>query len=677
MTEAGRVVFDAFPDWVKVTFYAAAAIAVVVFLAGIWLRVRRYLLGRPSGRWDHLVSRAVGAVRKLTLFRSRIWRDDPYAGLAHEFVMWGFSILFLGTAILTVDADITMPLTGTSFLQGDVYLVYSFFLDTFGVIFLIGVLMMVARRGLRRTSRLAYAGKEGGEGVSLHRFIMDDRAFLSLLLLAAVGGFMAEGLRIHLDGTTFAQEWSPVGVGIASLIGALGLSRPVAFDLYLAVWWIHAVGALAFVAYLPFSKAFHVFAGFGSLMFADERAGKALDAPHGGEPAGYSRLSDFTRVQLLNLSACVRCGRCHDVCPAEQSGLPLSPRGLMAQLSSHVARLKGGAGRAVVGNAIDAPTLWSCTTCLACMDACPLQIEHVPFIVDMRRFLVTQGQVDRRLQTALMNLSRYGNSLGKAAKSRGRWSEQPEGGVKDARRQTVEYLWFIGDYASFDPRLQETTRQVARVFSRSGVDFGTMGETENNSGNDARRVGEEGLFESLRDHNVEAMKACKFRDIVTTDPHTYNTLRNEYPLEDGGRVLHYTELLDELIRSGRLRFSKRLPYRVTYHDPCYLGRYNGVYDAPRRVLSATGVDLVEMPRNRRRSLCCGAGGGRIWMEETSGGKQRPADIRIKEAAALEGVGVLVVACPKDYVMFADAVKAAGLEGSLQVRDIIELVEEAL
>jgi len=192
-----------------------------------------------------------------------------------------------------------------------------------------------------------------------------------------------------------------------------------------------------------------------------------------------------------------------------------------------------------------------------------------------------------------------------------------------------------------------------------------------------RRIGEEGLFEKLRDHNVEAMKGSTFRDIVTTDPHTYNTLKNEYPAANGGRVLHYTELLDELIQSGRLRFSKKLPYRVTYHDPCYLGRYNGVYDAPRRVLAALGVEVVEMPRNRHRSFCCGAGGGRIWMGEVPGEKERPAESRVKEAAALPGVQTLAVACPKDYVMFTDAAKAAGLEGSLQVRDLIELVEEAL
>jgi len=219
--------------------------------------------------------------------------------------------------------------------------------------------------------------------------------------------------------------------------------------------------------------------------------------------------------------------------------------------------------------------------------------------------------------------------------------------------------------------------RTAEVFSKMALDFGILGEGERNAGNDVRRVGEEGLFEVLRDSNTELMKACKFRDIVTTDPHTYNTLKNEYPPLNGGRVLHYTELFDELRRSGRLRFSKKLPYRVTYHDPCYLGRYNGVFDAPRDLLKAMGVEILEMPRNRSNSFCCGAGGGRTWMEEGERRGERAAEIRVAEASRLDGVDTLVVACPKDYVMFTDAVKAAGLEGSLRIRDISDLVEEAL
>lgn len=237
----------------------------------------------------------------------------------------------------------------------------------------------------------------------------------------------------------------------------------------------------------------------------------------------------------------------------------------------------------------------------------------------------------------------------------------------------MEYLWFVGDYASYDPRLQPVTRTTANVFQQAGVDFGILYEGERNSGNDVRRVGEEGLFEMLREKNMQAIGKVQFRRLVTTDPHSLHTLKNEY---DSLNAIHYTELLDELLQSGKLKPARQLGVTVTYHDPCYLGRYNGVYDAPRRVLAALGVTLAEMPRNRCQSYCCGAGGGRVWMEDTGEIKERPAESRVREAAAL-GVTTLVVACPKDLVMFQDAIKTAGLEGKLVAKDMMELVEEAL
>jgi Fe-S oxidoreductase len=250
--------------------------------------------------------------------------------------------------------------------------------------------------------------------------------------------------------------------------------------------------------------------------------------------------------------------------------------------------------------------------------------------------------------------------------------------VKDARREAVEYLWFVGDYASYSATLTEVTHKTAEVFQKSGLDFGILYDSERNAGNDVRRVGEEGLFEMLVEKNSQVLSKIKFQTIVTTDPHSYNTLKNEYPDGSNGHleVLHYAELLDRLISSGKLRFSKKLGYKVTYHDPCYLGRYNGIYDAPRRVIEATGCELVEMPRNRERAFCCGAGGGRIWMEEKEV-KERPSESRIREAVAVEGVQVFIVACPKDYTMYKDAVKTTGHEQILAVKDLIELVHEAL
>ncbi len=338
----------------------------------------------------------------------------------------------------------------------------------------------------------------------------------------------------------------------------------------------------------------------------------------------------------------------------------------------------GQAPPLLVGEAITNDMLWSCTTCGACVRECPVLIEHIDSIVDMRRYLVIEGEVDAELQDALANLARYGNSFGKSGRARARWSKPFEPKIKDARKEAVEYLWFVGDYASYSATLTDITQMTAEVFQSAGLDFGIMYDGEQNAGNDVRRAGEEGLFEMLVEKNAATLSKCDYQTIVTTDPHSYNTLKHEYPAEINGSrpILHYAELLDQLIASGQLKFSNKLGYKVTYHDPCYLGRYNDVYDAPRRVIEATGCELIEMPRHRDRAFCCGAGGGRIWMEEGEV-EERPSESRIREAAELDDVTAFVVACPKDVTMYQDAVKTAGQEDRLAVKDLIELVHEAL
>jgi Fe-S oxidoreductase len=314
---------------------------------------------------------------------------------------------------------------------------------------------------------------------------------------------------------------------------------------------------------------------------------------------------------------------------------------------------------------------------MACMEACPVGIEHLTHIVQMRRHLVDQGTMEAGLQEALTNLGEYGNSFGKPARARGKWTEGLPFKIKDARKDKVEYLWYVGDYASFDPRLQEISRTVARVLAGAGLDFGLLYEGEKNAGNDVRRVGEEGLYQMLVEENVASLKRAKFERIFTTDPHTFNTLRNEYPAFGSEiSIDHYTGLLSKLIAEGKLTLQKKLGYKVTYHDPCYLGRYNRETSAPRRVLEGLGVELVEMPRCGTDTFCCGAGGGRIWMDDSSQ-KERPSEMRIREALGLGGVRYFVTACPKDYTMYTDAVKTSGSEGKIVVKDIIELVEEAL
>jgi Fe-S oxidoreductase len=311
---------------------------------------------------------------------------------------------------------------------------------------------------------------------------------------------------------------------------------------------------------------------------------------------------------------------------------------------------------------------------MACVEICPVGIEHVPLIIQLRRSLVDRGEMEPTLQGALQNIATQGNSFGKSARMRARWTKDLEIPIKDARKEPVEYLWFLGDFASFDDRLMALSRTLAQVLTSAGVSFGILYEDERNAGNDVRRIGEEGLFEMLVEQNLSAFAKASFDKIFTTDPHSFNTLRNEYPAYGLTQpVMHYSELLAALLYTGRMQPSQ-LGRRVTYHDPCYLGRYNRIFDAPRAVLGGLGCNVIEMPRHRATSFCCGAGGGRIWMDDSSLA-ERPSVNRIKEAAAL-GVDYFVVACPKDYTMFSDAAKTAGVDDRLKVVDLVELFAEA-
>jgi Fe-S oxidoreductase len=398
---------------------------------------------------------------------------------------------------------------------------------------------------------------------------------------------------------------------------------------------------------------------------------------------GAARRDEFTWRQLLSGLACAECGRCDRACPAFNSGFALSPKMLMHHMKELVrgdvpSGPGDGDGGGFIGSVVKPEEIWACTSCLACMTRCPVMNEHVPVLLEMRRHLVGEGNMDKSLQDALKNLTRYGNSFGTAPRSRPKWTQQLQFSIKDARKVPVQYLWFVGDYASYDPRVAAATCAAARVFHNAGLDFGILYEGECNSGNDVRLAGEEGLFETLRDKNLASFAKAHFDEIVTTDPHSFQALKHEYPAANGARsVRHHTQLLSDLILRGELPLRKKLGMKVTYHDPCYLGRYNAIFNAPRRVMAALGLDLVEMPQNRTYAYCCGAGGGRIWMEDPPAIKERPALTRVREAASLQGVHTLVVVCPKDLVMFQDAIKTIGLEDKLEVKELSELVDQAM
>ncbi len=647
----------------------------LMFLAAIILLIRFYQqgrlwwqIGRPEVRWnkihlriERLISYAIVQIRVLS---------QRYPGLMHIGLAWSFFVFFLGTALATIDSHFI------KFLEGNPYLIYKFVLDTFTIFFLLGVVLAGYRRFITKPDRLT----------------LEPKFTISLVLITVIvlAGLTTESLRLAIERPAWAL-WSPVGWLIAQIWIASGASTQALTNWHLGLWGFHLLLAAITVATLPIGTLWHTLTGPLNTFFSQ------LDRPVGqlkpvaqnaqNEPIYVKSLQDLSWKQLLDGDACTECGRCQDACPAYAAGKPLSPKQFILAIRQALHRdgpgfianakgIKADKSKLLVGDGVTAELLWSCTTCGACVRECPVLIEHVDTIVDMRRYLVIEGQMDSMLQDALANLGRYGNSFGQSDRMRAKWTQTIQPKIKDARREPVEYCWFVGDYASYSTSLTEITQKTAKVFEKIGLEYGILYESERNAGNDVRRVGEEGLFEMLSEKNLAVLSKSQFKKIVTTDPHSYNTLKNEYSGNGKYPVSHYSEVLDQLITSGKLKFSKKLGYKVTYHDPCYLGRYNGVFDAPRRVIAATGCELVEMPRNHFRSLCCGAGGGRIWMEEGTV-KERPSESRIREAIKLNEVQVFVVACPKDITMYRDAVKTTGMENRIVVKDLIELVDEAL
>ena len=378
----------------------------------------------------------------------------------------------------------------------------------------------------------------------------------------------------------------------------------------------------------------------------------------------------------MRLEDCIECALCVSACPIAASGTGFVGPAALVAAGRLLEEPRGTDREEVLGWAGAPHGVWDCTTCMACVQVCPAGIDHLPAIIDMRRALVEQGDVDPLLARTLQNFALQGNSYGRSARTRARWTKALDFQIPDARTEPVEYVWFVGDFASFDERATLASQRLARMLHDAGVSFGLLYEGERSAGNDVRRMGEEGLFEALVEHNLSVLEQAEFKAIFTTDPHSLNTLRNEYPQFGLDKpVYHYTELLMELVMRGAVALTPTLGgTRVTYHDPCYLARYNQIIDPPRELIRATGCELVEMPRHGANTFCCGAGGGRIWMSESDGG-ERPSEQRIREAQALGDIDYFVVSCPKDLTMYADAADTIGAE--FEVVELTTLLERAV
>jgi Fe-S oxidoreductase/nitrate reductase gamma subunit len=654
-----RIDFWGIPQpWGPALIYTILTLAVLVMLIRLY-RQMRHLIHAPGRerRWDRLHVRFLRVFSQGLLQIRSVRRRYP--GVMHLALSLSFLLFFLGTVLATIHSRL-LPI-----LIGNPYLVYKLVLDLASLAFLVGAGMALYRRLVQQPSHLTLS-----------------RPFtLTLALLACIvaNGLLVTGLRLAIQQPAWAG-WTPAGWLIAQAFIAGDFSTATLHSFHLGFYGFHLVTVVLFFVALPSTNIVHMLTAPLNIFFSDlERDGArlpALPVSRNGTPRIVQHGNDLGWKMLLDAEACTECGRCQEVCPAFSAGLPLDPKALILKVRE-AARNQSRSAALMPGAVISAETLWACMTCGACIDECPVLVEHIDLIVELRRSLVEDGRLEQNLQNMLTSAAHFGNSESQPASQRNGWTRQLKTPIKDARREAVDYLWLTGDQLGYSPELAHIAVKTAEVFQAAGLDFGILYEAELNDGNDIRRAGEEGLFQELVLRNSEVLQSCQFGAIVTTDPHTYNTLKHEYPAEllAGRPVLHYSEVFDRLLQQGQLQPKKSLAWKVTYHDPCYLGRFNGIYDAPRRIISALGCQLVEMPHCRREATCCGAGGGRLWMSEGEM-QQRPAERRIEEARELVSVSQFVVSCPKDWIMYSDAANMQP-DQRLEIKDLVELVHAAV
>ncbi|MBW2445924.1 MAG: 4Fe-4S dicluster domain-containing protein [Deltaproteobacteria bacterium] len=669
--------------------YVLAVAAVGFFVWGLARRIRLWRLGKPGARVDRIPERIGGVLAEVFLHRRLRRRSFP--AVFHALVFYGFLAQLVATSLISLQ-----EWSGIEFLRGNFYLGYSLVSDVFGILAVVGLTMALWRRVVLRPAHL-------------HSFL-DDWLSLGLLLVIFLQGFVLEGCRIAV--TELQQQpdlapWSPGGYAVALLMEDLGAARISA--IHRSLWWIHAATAFGLIGYMSHGKLGHVFFGplniflrnldgSGKLSHPDIEALLDTD-PDALENLGVARIDQFKSKQLLDLDSCVNCGRCEEVCPASLSGAALSPRKLIQDLKQHLhetgpALLKAPSGsndeplptdtRPLVGATSEEPTLpavleeeiWGCRTCGACEAECPVAVEHIPTIIDLRRNLVmTEARMGEETQQFLKNIEDRMHPWVGTAHDREGWFADLDIKVL-GRGDTAEYLFWVGCTGALVDRNIEVTRAMVRVLQAAGVDFAVLGAEESCTGDPARRVGEELSFQTCAKTNIETFARYGVEKIIVTCPHCFNSFKNEYADFEGRyEVIHHTQLIADLVRTGRLRLREELE-SLTYHDPCYLGRHNEVYDEPREVLQSlakTG-DMVEMERSRSSALCCGSGGGHAWMDD--GPPSRINHQRLEDVRSC-GAETAAVSCPFCLQMFDEAVSAKDPEGGIRVADIAELVAEAL
>ena len=652
--------------------YIFAGISVVFLAYCLYRRVKIWRLGKPEDRTSNIGKR-IGIFIRTTItdiLGHRRFLREPYPGIMHFTLFWGFMILLLSAAIDAVSHFTNHLLRGTP------YLWFSLISDIAGFVLLIGVIMAIYRRYVMKPKRL--------------NTFADDGVVLGVLAAVAVTGYIIEGLR--MAATEIIQHpnwavWSPGGLVFAKAFS--GLDTNTILLLHRSFWWFHSVMVIGIIFYigLTFSKFQHIFVSPLNVFFRN-LGPVGTPAPIDMEKAeilGVGDIKDFTWKQRLDLDACTNCGRCQDVCPAWATGKPLSPRKIVQDLKVHM--LKDANTKVkptdnpptLVGEAPTEDEIWACTTCGACQETCPVYVEHIVKIIDLRRNLVlAQNKMPETAQLMLRNMQSRGNPWAgvQAMRLRGDWTS--EAGLKVlGEGDKVDTLFWVGCTGALVERNVKATLSLARVLKEAGIDFGVLGDAETCCGDPARRAGYEFQFQMMAEQNLEVFKSHGIKQIITSCPHCFNTLKNEYPKYGGDfKVVHYTQLIADLIRQGKLKLTNKLNSKLTYHDPCYLGRYNGVYQQPRKILqNIPAVKIKEMERSQNKSFCCGGGGGHMWIEEQPG-TTKINQMRIEDVIKT-GADTVVTACPYCLQMFEESIDHKNIKDSMKAVDIVELVEAAI
>ena len=666
----GRAVFGNIPKFIQYSFYLTTIVTILITGYLFSLRSKNWERGLPERRNKLFGARLIQLFKALNMDTVRRFKA---AGLMHSLIYIGFVILFIGT--VTLEIHHLLP-PNFKFLQGLTYQIYSAILDAASLMYIYGLTWALYRRLFTSEERIR------------SKTLNDDYLTLFVLLFIGISGLAIEAARISLMNRPYFEIWSFVGYPLSFLI-----PNDIASQFHQISWVLHVLSFFVFLILLPVTKLRHIITSPVNMYLSPTTKHKGAMSDMGNlleatdiENIGVSNIEDFTWKQLFDLDACTVCGRCTSVCPANATGKQLDPREIVLKIGQVMSESGSPPVSATVSNTTDLKVssssvfelitpeeIWACTSCKACDEICPVNIEILDKILDIRRYLALMAsEFPAELGKAYVAMENSSNPWGSSQEKRLDWTKELDFDVPvlgQPGTETAEYLYWIGCAGAFDDRNIHVTRAVATLLHRANISYAVLGPKEQCTGDSARRTGNEFVYQQLAVQNIKTMNSYNIKKVITQCPHCFNTIANEYPQLGGDyEVIHHSQLLTELVSSGRIEVgTSENPYSITYHDSCYLGRHNDIYMAPREIVgSIGGIEIREMKRQGTQSFCCGAGGGRMWMEESEG---RKINIERVTEAVETGADEVAVACPFCYIMMDDGIKELGKDENVRVRDV--------